>query len=100
MTTTAAPIQFRRYEGKHRHDGETFSYVIGKADGQWKLSIYRQSTIAGMTVLAERYEFDYAPTLGLAKAIAAHYEADTDADTKPSQNRLTRATLRAYDEEN
>lgn len=100
MTTTA--LQFRTYSGKRRADGETYSYVIARqTSGRgWRVVVYRQNTLAGMTVLGERYEEEYTETMTLGIAVARAYEANVDADTKPSQNRMTRAIGRAYDEEN
>ena len=101
MTTTTAP-QFHRSINGYRATTTDYVYDIRKDRGEWSLLVSHAFHLGDLTITdpSRGREHTTTETLRLAKAIAQNYEANVDADTKRSQNRLTRAIGRAYDEEN
>jgi hypothetical protein len=104
MTTTT--LQFQRLAtGLVRATTDEHVYDVFKARGGYGLRISKAAHVGSdatgiLTVAGDQIGPTYeADTQALAKGVAAHYEANVDADTKPSQERLTRAIGRAYEED-
>lgn len=99
MTTT---LQFRPglVRSVYHATGTEFSYVISRIGKGWTVEVWHHTTVADVVVRTSQHQQGTVDTRLLAKATVRHYEANTDADTKPSQNRMTRAIGAAYDEEN
>lgn len=103
MDTNTTALGFHRSVGGYRATTSDYVYDIRQdGRGEWRLLVSHATQVVGITITDpdRPREHTSAETLRLAKAIARNHAADVDADTKRSQNRMTRAITRAYDEEN